>query len=100
MLRTNPLQPPRPFSPGGKAFGMGPVARAAVAGLGFVTPEDFDATGILRGVDPSEPQYWWMPDIYGPADSPAAAGEGAQATSRSPDRTVAAARSTSAASAA
>jgi hypothetical protein len=100
MLRKNPLQPPRPFSPGDQASEVGTAAEAAVAGLGFVTPEDFDATGILRGVDPSEPRYWWMPDVYGPADSPVSAGEEVQATSLSAARTVAAARSTSAASAA
>jgi hypothetical protein len=32
----------------------------------FVSAEDFDATGILAGVDPCASNYWWMPELYGP----------------------------------
>ncbi len=32
----------------------------------FVSAEDFDATGILTGVDPCESRYWWVPELYGP----------------------------------
>lgn len=39
----------------------------AQAGPGrFVSAEDFDATGILTGVDPCESRYWWVPELYGP----------------------------------
>jgi hypothetical protein len=65
MLRPNPLQPPRPFfpdTPPGTGQGAGPAAAATDA---FVSAEDFDLTGILTGVDPCEPRYWWMPELYG-----------------------------------
>jgi len=44
---------------------------AACGGL-FASPEDYDATGILAGVDPYESRYWWMPELY---TSPTAAGD-------------------------
>ena len=87
MLQRNPLQPPRPF------LSPAPIGqvRPAVNG-GFVSAEDFDATGVLAGVDPCESRYWWMPELYGPdaaADHvPADLG---QATRRTPSRTTAAA---------
>jgi hypothetical protein len=28
--------------------------------------EDYDATGVLIGMDPSASRYWWMPELYGP----------------------------------
>jgi hypothetical protein len=62
MLRINPLQPPRPHSP---AAAAGRPERSP-SGPGFVAPEDFDPTGIMTGVDPSESHYWWMPELYGP----------------------------------
>lgn len=34
-------------------------------GLGFVSPEDFDCTGILAGIDPCASSYWWMPELHG-----------------------------------
>jgi hypothetical protein len=94
MLQKNPLQPPRPFS---AASGLPATSGAETAsgspalGRGFVTPEDFDATGILAGVDPSEPQYWWMPELHGGATAQAASPEPRQAACRSADVTVAAA---------
>jgi hypothetical protein len=98
MLRTNPLQPPRPFSPAPVA---GEPAHALPAATdAFVSAEDFDQTGILAGVDPCESRYWWLPELYGPeaADVPQAEPASAarqsptaQATSRSADRTTAAA---------
>ena len=30
----------------------------------FASAEDYDATGILAGVDPCESRYWWMPDLF------------------------------------
>jgi hypothetical protein len=39
----------------------------------FVSAEDFDATGILAGVDPCASNYWWMPELYGPDLGPAQA---------------------------
>lgn len=61
MLRKNPLQPPRPY------LEVSLQARPAdlPGGPGFVTAEDFDDTGILSGVDPGEPCYWWMPELHG-----------------------------------
>jgi len=85
MLQKNPLQPPRPFSPARPAIQRQP----ALAGQGFIAAEDFDLTGILAGVDPSESCYWWMPELYGP-DEPVAASR-AQAASGSATRPSAAA---------
>jgi hypothetical protein len=33
------------------------------AGDGFLSAEDFDATGILTGVEPCASSYWWMPEL-------------------------------------
>ena len=81
MLRKNPLQPPRPFA----ATASRADNPAEERWGGFVTAEDFDGTGIMTGVDPSESRYWWMPELYGP-DSLAAVDAAAepltQATSR------------------
>lgn len=30
----------------------------------FVSPEDFDVTGVLAGVDCSESRYWWVPELH------------------------------------
>jgi len=62
MLRTNPLQPPRPHFPAAATGRSEPE----LAGPAFIAPEDFDRTGIMAGVDPSESRYWWMPELYGP----------------------------------
>ena len=92
MLRINPLQPPRPF-----------VASPAKATAGstfqssFIMAEDYDSTGIMAGVDPSESRYWWLPELYGPEPAPTAPqvaapiSPAAQATSRAGERTAAAA---------
>ena len=74
MLQKNPLSPPRPPRTGPSA-----VDRPATAGrvTPFVSAEDFDATGILAGVDPCESRYWWMPELA------AADQHGPQATRRS-----------------
>lgn len=85
MLRQNPLQPPRPYSPATNAGQV--VRRPGVAG--FVAADDFDGTGIMAGVDTSEPRYWWMPELYGPDDS--APVPVAQAASGSSTRATAAA---------
>lgn len=98
MLRTNPLQPPRPFSPAPVAGE--PAVPLPAATDAFVSAEDFDQTGILAGVDPCESRYWWVPELYGPEGSDVPPAEHAsatrpspavQATSRSADRTTAAA---------
>lgn len=63
MLRQNPLQPPRPFAP----LPEPALGRAGVcAAESHPSAEDFDTTGILRGIDPCESRYWWMPELYGP----------------------------------
>jgi hypothetical protein len=93
MLQKNPLQPPRPF------IAAAPVAASAVLARrspGFLAADDFDATGIMAGVDPSESRYWWLPELYGPeagqasAETPASAAV-AQATSRAGSRAATAA---------
>ena len=30
----------------------------------FLSAEDFDATGILAGVEPSASNYWWIPELH------------------------------------
>lgn len=50
---------------------------AAPSGRPLVAAEDFDATGILTGMDPSASRYWWMPELYGPEQAASS-----QATSR------------------
>lgn len=85
MLRINPLQPPRPHSPAGPAAN----SSAAPEGPAFVAAEDFDRTGIMAGVDPSESCYWWMPELYGPDE--AATARPTQAASGSETRASAAA---------
>lgn len=37
----------------------------------FVSPEDFDPTGILTGVDPCASSYWWVPEMHAEAERPA-----------------------------
>lgn len=29
----------------------------------FVSADDFDATGVLVGFDPSASRYWWIPEL-------------------------------------
>ena len=47
-----------------------PLASAAttegVDALGsmFLSAEDFDATGILAGVEPCASNYWWIPELH------------------------------------
>lgn len=64
MLRTNPLQPPRPFFPVAPQGAGGTTAPAVAPTEAFVSAEDFDHTGILTGVDPCESRYWWLPELY------------------------------------
>lgn len=87
MLQRNPLQPPRPFLPPTAAGAQRPAV-----GCGFLSAEDFDATGVLPGVDPCESQYWWMPELYGPETAAGAEAAGRdQATRRTASRAPAAA---------
>lgn len=96
MLQKNPLCPPLPCPLPHAAVS----AAAAAAGERFVSADDFDATGVLSGMDPSESRYWWMPELYGPDADIAAAGRPLadalargprQATRRSTSRSTAAA---------
>ena len=100
MLRKNPLNPPRPFrsavpvtAAAGPAAGPFLATRPQQEGPGFLSAEAFDATEILRGVDPAEPNYWWMPELYGPdlsgGTSADTAPGAAQAAARSADKTAA-----------
>jgi len=86
MLERNRLQPPRPSAPSQtngwsdvpssySPASYSPASDAlagACAGL-FASAEDYDATGILTGVDPSESCYWWMPELYTQASAQAQA---------------------------
>jgi len=63
MLRKNPLQPPRPFSPARPGL-ESPSPGTPVGISGFVSAADFDRTGILTGVDPCESRYWWIAELY------------------------------------
>jgi len=85
MLKPNPLCPPPRLDRRGlpvAADGTGGPPR----GRPFVSAEDFDATGILAGMDPCESRYWWMPELHVSAAFP-----GGQATSRPASRPPAAA---------
>lgn len=98
MLQKNPLCPPVPSQP---PRATQSVAAAAASAEGrFVSADDFDATGVLAGMDPSESRYWWMPELYGPDADAAVAGRPLadalargphQATRRSTSRSTAAA---------
>jgi len=62
MLEPNRLDPPRPFcDPIASSGGPRPPLDGALV---FVSPEDFDATGILAGFDPCASNYWWMPELH------------------------------------
>lgn len=68
MLQKNPLCPPVPSQPQRAAASAAPTASgsACLAETRFVSADDFDSTGVLAGMDPSESRYWWMPELYGP----------------------------------
>jgi hypothetical protein len=57
----------------------------------FASAEDYDATGILTGVDPCESRYWWMPELQASIESPIAV-RGPAAVVERPPRSVHAAR--------
>jgi hypothetical protein len=61
MLQKNQLQPPRPFA------NQPRTPAVVVAKPAFVSAEDFDATGILTGIDTCASAYWWMPELEGSA---------------------------------
>ena len=53
-----------------------PVTDSEALGPIFLSAEDFDATGILAGVEPCASNYWWIPELHlgvpsggGPTDS-------------------------------
>lgn len=61
MLQKNHLRPPRPSRTTlGAAPRRGPNAGRRRT---FTSAEDFDATGILAGMDPCESRYWWVPEL-------------------------------------
>ena len=62
MLEPNRLDPPRPYAVQQAAAACG-VAVARSTSL-FVSPDDFDGTGILAGFDPCASNYWWMPELH------------------------------------
>jgi hypothetical protein len=84
MLKPNPLAPPpRPAAP--RSTGAPAGSPTAGRGAAFVSAEDFDATGILAGMDCCESRYWWVPELHAAAADPVA-----QATSRPASRPPAA----------
>lgn len=92
MLEPNRLDPPQPYALPRPAR---PARRQVQGSAAFISPEDFDGTGILAGFDPCSSSYWWMPELHSgePADlavTPAAAGS-AQAARRTSSRPQAAA---------
>ena len=94
MLEPNRLNPPHSSPvPTGAALPPGPAPKRRM----FVSADDFDATGILAGCDPSASNYWWMPELHTavPADLAVAtvadAGAERQATRRTSARPQAAA---------
>lgn len=72
MLDRN--QPPSPPSSDPMNSGTTPGrdlawdSPAAIAHGPFASAEDYDATGILTGVDPCESRYWWMPELHASAE--------------------------------
>ncbi len=60
MLEPNRLDPPRPYREPTPVAGHAPRHGERL----FVSPEDYDATGILAGFDPCASNYWWMPELH------------------------------------
>lgn len=93
MLEPNRLDPPRPYE--ATRSTTLPVAGPTRGSMLFVSPEDFDSTGILAGFDPCASNYWWMPELHAgePADLAVAPAKRApiQAARRTPSRPQAAA---------
>lgn len=79
MLQKNPLLPPRPQRPVREHRPVG--GRLTSAMRAFTSAEDYDATGILAGIDPCESRYWWVPELAEAADD---ADGSPQAATRSP----------------
>ena len=59
MLLKNPLYPPIPPRDASRL-----PAAAERKPAPFISPEDFDVTGVLAGMDCSESRYWWMPELH------------------------------------
>lgn len=49
-------------------------------GASHPSAEDFDATGILRGIDPCESRYWWIPELFNSTTLPAESVQAGRAT--------------------
>lgn len=60
MLEPNRLDPPRPHRESTPAGSRTPRIDERL----FVSPDDFDTTGILMGFDPCASSYWWMPELH------------------------------------
>lgn len=41
-----------------------PLTGHEALGPMFLSAEDFDATGILAGVEPCASNYWWIPELH------------------------------------
>ena len=77
------IVPHRPLPEGCSPMPTLTSTRSAAAATGaeapgpiFLSAEDFDATGILAGVEPCASNYWWIPELHlgvpsggGPTDS-------------------------------
>lgn len=74
MLDRNRLPSPPPSDPMNSGtmpgWDLAWDAPAATAHGPFASAEDYDATGILAGVDPCESRYWWMPELHASAEGP------------------------------
>ena len=85
MLAPNPLSPPRPHQPllsarGAIAVGSSEESSQVLTPCGpeplgnggplFLSAEDFDATGILTGIEPCSSNYWWIPELHRDSDHP------------------------------
>jgi len=66
MLRPNPELPPQPSPvPSARPVASTGVRRpSGTESPGWWSAEDFDATGILAGIDPCESRYWWIAELH------------------------------------
>jgi hypothetical protein len=94
MLDTNRLQPPRRCqTPSPASQGPASAGRTRRDDR-FISADDFDATGILAGMDLCASSYWWVPELHAPpvpAAGPATVTSAAHATARMSPRSTAAA---------
>ncbi len=79
LLRKHDLMANRTRSTNSPDRGPASASGQGFAGNPFLSAEDFDATGILAGVEPCASNYWWMPELLlgaelDPTSAPASTG--------------------------